>query len=95
MAVYQRLLGIFLRCHDGDGERIAAELGAGQADAARALAHRLRGSAATLGLVGVEQAAAAVEHATAATPPAQLRSHAAALRDELAAVFTRLRAVLG
>lgn len=99
VAVYERLLGVFLRAHDGDGLRIVQAFAAGAGDGGaadpRALAHRLRGSAATLGLVAVEQAAAAVEHAPAATPAAEMQRRAGELQAALAETLAHLRHALG
>jgi two-component system, sensor histidine kinase and response regulator len=61
--VYRRLLGVFVTTHGDDGRTMAALLRDGDGGAAARLAHRLRGSAATLGLVDVETAASALEGA--------------------------------
>ena len=61
--VYRRLLGVFVKTHAGDGAAMRQRVLAGDAEAAGRLAHRLRGSAATLGLIDVETAAAALESA--------------------------------
>ncbi|MFO1329610.1 MAG: response regulator [Rubrivivax sp.] len=69
--VYRRLLGIFAVTHAADGMRLQQALERGDQGSVGALMHRIRGSAATLGLVDVETAAAALEHAAdGAAPPA-------------------------
>lgn len=74
-AVYRRLLQVFIDTHAGDGALLGQQLSQQQGAEARALAHRLRGSAATLGLVEVEAAAGTLESAiddgadAAALPP--------------------------
>lgn len=61
--VYRRLLQVFGQTHGGDGRALQGLLQQGERAAAGRLAHRLRGAAATLGLVDVESAAAALEAA--------------------------------
>lgn len=85
-STYRRLLDLFVRTHAGDGERIAALVAGGDPAAARSHAHRLRGSAATLGLLGVDVAAEAVERADDGAAEVLHR-----LLDEL---LPRLRAAL-
>ena len=80
---YRRLLGVFVDTHHGDGHDLLQHVQQGRLDAAGRLAHRLRGSAATLGLVEVETAAAAVEMAIEQGAPADTR---AALQPLAAAV---------
>ena len=63
VATYRRLLGVFIDAHQGDGQAVGQLLHDDEAEAAGRLAHRLRGSAATLGLVDVETAAAGLEAA--------------------------------
>lgn len=94
-AVYRRLLGVFVRTHEDEADRIDSHLAEGNADAARALAHRLRGGAATLGIVAVEQAAAAFEHAVVAGSAADWPVLAAELHAALEAAVGRLRVALG
>ncbi len=60
-AVYRRLLGVFCRTHHDDAARLAACVERGDLAGARDLAHRIRGGAATLGLVDIELTAADVE----------------------------------
>lgn len=81
-AVYRRLLGVFVASHAADGTRAVEHLRAGQAVEAGMLVHRLRGSAATLGLVDVEGAAAGLEEALHAG-----RADCAALANTLAATL--------
>ena len=63
VATYLRLLGVFIEAHQHDGQALRQLVQEQQAEAAGRLAHRLRGSAATLGLVDVETAAAELENA--------------------------------
>ena len=63
----------FIDNHGNDGLRLAQLLAAGRRDDARVLAHSLKGSAATLGLLDVSRLAATLEatlenHATDASP---------------------------
>lgn len=94
-AVYRRLLQVFVDTHGDDGERLVQQLRQHLAAEARALAHRLRGSAATLGLVEVEAAAGTLESAiddgadAAALPPL-----AQALVDALDEALHSLRRAL-
>lgn len=88
-AVYRKLLRLFVDSHDGDGQRAAELLRQGQSAEAGMLVHRLRGSAATLGLVDVEGAAALVEEAVHAGRPgaeAQAAALAAAVSDTVRAL---------
>lgn len=94
VAIYRRLLGVFIDSHAAEAERAAELFEAGRPDQARSLAHRLRGSAATLGLTDVERAAALVEHPAPAALPTQWRSDVATLRVALAAAVTGLRSAL-
>lgn len=59
--VYRRLLEVFVRTHTADSQRLRELAAAGGGEPLVALAHRLRGSAATLGLIDIETDAAAVE----------------------------------
>lgn len=63
VATYRRLLGVFIDAHRDDGRALQQFINDGQAEAAGRMAHRLRGSAATLGMVDVEGAAAGLESA--------------------------------
>lgn len=62
-AVYRRLLGVFSDTHRGDGPELRRLQAVGDLATLGARAHRVRGSAATLGLIDVEMAAAALERA--------------------------------
>lgn len=94
-AVYRRLLGVFADTHAGDGERLQQQVQRADAAAAAALAHRLRGSAATLGLIDVETAAAALEGAIDdGVDAAALPLLAQAVVDALADTLARLQAAL-
>lgn len=86
--VYRRLLQVFIDTHAGDGGLLRQQLQQDRFAEARALAHRLRGSAATLGLVEVEAAAGALESAIddgddAATLPPLAQALVAALDEVL------------
>jgi CheY-like chemotaxis protein len=94
-AVYRRLLRVFVDTHAGDGQRLLQQVQRGDAAAAAALAHRLRGSAATLGLIDVETAAAALEGAIDdAADPAALPLLAQAVVATLADALAHLQAAL-
>lgn len=94
-AVYRRLLRVFVDTHAGDGQRLLQQVQRGDAAAAAALAHRLRGSAATLGLIDVETAAAALEGAIDdAADPAALPLLAQAVAATLADALAHLQAAL-
>ncbi len=60
---YRRLLFTFCSTHTDDARLIADLVSRGLSENAARLAHRLRGSAATLGLAGVDQAALEIEQA--------------------------------
>ena len=95
---YRRLLGVFVDTHQGDGQALLQCLQQGNLDAAGRLVHRLRGSAATLGLVDVETTAAALEMAidrdAPAGSPAKLHPLATAMDQALAATVPTVRAAL-
>lgn len=65
IALYGRLLGKFLRTHEGDPARWSDQLQQGRPAEAQVIVHRLRGGAATLGLVTVADAARDLELALA------------------------------
>ena len=92
-AVYRRLLGVFCRTHHDDAARLAACVERGDLAGARDLAHRIRGGAATLGLVDIELTAADVESTLDAGRPARamtvsdgLQRFGTALHETLARV---------
>ncbi|MBF0256901.1 MAG: Hpt domain-containing protein, partial [Gammaproteobacteria bacterium] len=62
-SAYLRLLRQFVQSHGQDGERIRAQLSAGETEQARQLAHALKGVAGNLGLIGLQQAALTLEQA--------------------------------
>ncbi|KQP37998.1 hypothetical protein ASF44_12330 [Pseudorhodoferax sp. Leaf274] len=88
-AAWARALGRFMHLH---GDEVLRLRGAGPAEAA-ALAHRLRGTAAQLGLVDVAAQAGAYERALADGAPADAALHALAQAMEQAgaaiAAYTR------
>lgn len=93
--VYRRLLAMFIDSHSADGQRVADLLRLGQHAEAGMLVHRLRGSAATLGLVDVEGAAAVVEeavHAGRAGIEAQATALVTAVGDTVRALRQALAA---
>jgi signal transduction histidine kinase/CheY-like chemotaxis protein len=95
-ASYARLLGKYADSHDEDAHLIRRELAAGKSAEARRIAHSLKGASGTLGIVGVQRAAAAVEAAVRAQEaPAELDSRLAELEAALAPVLAALRSSLG
>ena len=93
--VYRRLLHVFINTHCGDGARLRQLLRDADSDAVSRLAHRLRGSAATLGLVDIETAAAALEQAIDEPgQPVPVDLLAQAVEDCLADTLDQLRAAL-
>lgn len=96
-AVYRRLLSVFGSTHDGDAAQAQRLLADGDGEAVGRLAHRLRGSAATLGLIDIETAAAALEGALddgAAPTAASTAELAQALAEALDGTLQRLREAL-
>ncbi len=93
--VYRRLLRVFGETHGGDGQALQDLLQRGEHAAAGQLAHRLRGAAATLGLVDIEATVSALE--TALNQPgaaaAALQSLLDALRQALDRGLQRLDAL--
>lgn len=69
--VYCRLLTLFADQHGNDGDTLRQQVQAGDTAPACAAAHQLRGSAATLGLVDIETAAADLELALEGGPAEQ------------------------
>lgn len=101
VTVYRRLLAVFAATHQGDGAQLQLLLSQGDPVSAGRLAHRLRGSAATLGLVDIEEAAGALERVLdgwepegARLPSASPAVLAQAVDDALAASLQRLRLAL-
>jgi CheY-like chemotaxis protein/HPt (histidine-containing phosphotransfer) domain-containing protein len=104
VAVYRRLLAVFAATHQGDGAQLRQLLSQGDTVSASRLAHRLRGSAATLGLIDIEVSAGALERAldgcapqdpgVPLAAPATLTLLARTLDDALAASLQRLRLAL-
>lgn len=96
-AVYRRLLSVFASTHEADATQARSLLAAGDGEAVGRLAHRLRGSAATLGLIDIETAAAALEAALdeGALPMAPATTELAqALAEALDGTLQRLREAL-
>lgn len=93
--VYRRLLRVFAQTHAGDGAPLRHHVAAGDRAAAAAVAHRLRGSAATLGLVDVETAAATLESMVeSGADVAALSPQVRAVEQALADILAGLEAVL-
>ena len=66
---YQELLQKFIATHVRDGEKIRSALAQGDTVQAQFLAHTLKGSAGTLGLRLIQQAASAIEQSLKQAPP--------------------------
>ncbi|MEN9631560.1 MAG: hypothetical protein RJA10_4788 [Pseudomonadota bacterium] len=95
VATYRRLLNVFIDAHQADGQALEALLHDNEAEAAGRVAHRLRGSAATLGLVDVETAAARLESGIdRGDRGAVLAPGCAAVQEALAAAVQALRTAL-
>ncbi|RTL26351.1 MAG: hybrid sensor histidine kinase/response regulator [Rhodocyclaceae bacterium] len=96
-ATYRRLLAMFVDTHEGEVVRIRGALDAGDLDTAQRAAHSLKGSAASLGLVRIQQAAAAVEaplKGAAEGAAAASRTALLELENELPRLLERLRQLL-
>ncbi|WP_079436828.1 response regulator [Zoogloea sp. LCSB751] len=96
-ATYRRLLAMFVDTHEGEVARIRAALDAEDLDAAQRAAHSLKGSAASLGLVRIQQTAAAVEaplKSAAEGAVAAARAALVALESELPQLLEQLRKLL-
>ncbi|WP_231890791.1 response regulator [Methylomonas koyamae] len=61
LGVYKKYLEKFVANHAGDGDGIAVALAAGDAETARAMTHKLKGSAANLALIAIWEAAENLE----------------------------------
>ncbi|MCA0244364.1 MAG: response regulator [Proteobacteria bacterium] len=94
--VYCRLLRVFAQTHGGEGREVQRQLQLGDHAAARMLAHRLRGAAATLGLVDIDTASGALEGAIdrGDVAPAVLQPLTDDLIQALEQGLQRLRAAL-
>jgi PAS domain S-box-containing protein len=80
---YLGLLRQFAAGHDDDGRKLREALAAGQTDVARRLAHTLKGSAGSLGIVRLQAAATAIEYALRdADAPATMDVRLAKLEEE-------------
>jgi PAS domain S-box-containing protein len=95
VAAYRRLLDLFATHHAVDVVRIREALQAGQADAARRLAHGLKGAAATLGAKEVSARALDLEAALhEAADTSVCEDCLAGLEAELQPLLASLRAYL-
>jgi signal transduction histidine kinase/DNA-binding response OmpR family regulator/HPt (histidine-containing phosphotransfer) domain-containing protein len=83
---YRKLLERFFRSHGRDLAVLREALGRGEMEAARRLAHTLKGVAGTIGATGLHKACLEVENA--------LRSDPAGLEPRLGAAEGEMRAVL-
>jgi two-component system sensor histidine kinase/response regulator len=94
-ALYKRLLLRFLEGQADFSERCAAALGAGDVHQARFEAHTLKGTAASIGAMGVAAAAEALETACDKEPfAARLAAGLEQVRQQLVPVVAALRARL-
>ncbi|MBS0347339.1 MAG: response regulator [Proteobacteria bacterium] len=96
-ATYRRLLAMFVDTHQDESARIRAALDAGDLEGAQRAAHSLKGSAASLGLGCIQQAAFAVEaplKARGEDAAAVARAAHAGLERELSRVLEKLRPLL-
>ncbi|TXI79843.1 MAG: response regulator [Flavobacteriales bacterium] len=87
---YRQLLQKFGDGHQDDAERIRAACQAGERDAARHLAHALKGAAAAVAAVSVQRAAAALEAWARAGDEAPFEPLVMALEAEFAAFVLAL-----
>ena len=93
---HHRLLRLFASMHRDDVERWRRLRESGEREAARRLAHSLKGSAGVLGITGVQQHAAALDAAMRAdASDADQDALASRLESELARVLDRVTAALG
>ena len=93
---HHRLLRLFASMHRDDVERWRRLRESGEREAARRLAHSLKGSAGVLGITGVQQHAAALEAAMRAdASDTEQDALASRLESELARVLDRVTAALG
>jgi HPt (histidine-containing phosphotransfer) domain-containing protein len=95
VAVYRRLLTLFDGAHRDDARALQLALQGAAPGSAVRLAHRLRGAAATLGLVDIETAASALEQALEDGAAAvALVPRVQAVDEALSATLQRLRQAL-
>lgn len=95
LAVYRRLLTVFDAAHRDDARHLQLALQRADPGSAARLAHRLRGAAATLGLVDIETAASALEQALEDGAAALALAPLLQAADEaLAGTLQRLRQAL-
>ncbi|WP_242482170.1 hybrid sensor histidine kinase/response regulator [Thiocystis violacea] len=85
LALFLRLLRQFRDQSRDDMRRLSGLLEEGDTDAIRRVAHSLKGTAATLGITGIQARSAALEQAVRdGHDPVAIRAEAQALRDALA-----------
>ena len=93
---YARLLGLFADSHGEDAGRILAALAANDIATPQSLAHTLKGSAGSVGAVGVAVSAAALNAALRARAASdEIVACATALSAELTGLLERIRGVVG
>jgi PAS domain S-box-containing protein len=93
---YHRLLRLYTSMHRDDVERWRRLRETGDRDAARRLAHSLKGSAGVLGITGVQRHAASLEAAMRAdVPDPDLDALASRLESEQARVLDAVATALG
>ena len=68
---YQRLVALFARCHSEDAARVTVAYAAGDLATVKRVAHSIKGSAGSIGALGVAQAAATLDLALRDELPAQ------------------------
>ena len=90
-ALYERLLGNFLKDNVDKGREIEGALAAGDVKTAARLAHTLKGVAGTIGAGALSQAALAVEEALAEARPDLASDRRPALDQALTKVLDELR----
>jgi PAS domain S-box-containing protein len=68
---YQRMVALFARCHGEDAARVTVAYAAGDVATVKRVAHSIKGSAGSIGALGVAQAAATLDLALRDQVPAQ------------------------
>jgi two-component system sensor histidine kinase/response regulator len=87
MAIYQRLLLMYIDGHQQDMDKLREKLAAGEQEDARRVAHTLKGAAGSLGAVAVQALAAKLEAAVAKQAPS---SETEQLANEVQVTQTQL-----
>ena len=92
--IYRRLLRLFCEQHAEDVPRLSRLLSAGDRGAAARQIHRLRGSALSLGMVGIAQEALAIEGLLGEGADSEVAAGVDSLSLALARVIAAIRRVL-